>query len=76
MAAHRHLHSLHPGVLAVLKTQADYMASVMWESYCKTTEPARKRHYALRYEFWAGLRDKKESNDSPKEGVREKATDG
>ena len=42
----------------MLKLQADYMASAMWDSYCKATEPDRRRHYALRYEFWASLRDK------------------
>jgi len=54
----------------VLKLQAEFMADAMWESFCKATEPERMRHYALRYEFWAAIRDRRDS--VPKEHARDK----
>jgi len=34
---------------------ADDMAKAMWQGYMTTADPAKRRWYAFRYEFWKGL---------------------
>ena len=34
------------------------MANELWDKYMKSTEPSKRHIYALRYAFWAGIRDK------------------
>lgn len=41
------------------------MAAELWDKYMKSTEPSKRRVYALRYEFWADLRDKDEKVFDP-----------
>ena len=39
------------------------MAEEMWDKYMKSLEPSKRHVYALRYEFWADMRDKEEENE-------------
>lgn len=41
----------------IKEISAEDMMKAMWHGYMTATDPAKRRWYAFRYEFWANVRD-------------------
>lgn len=51
------------------KNPAALMADILWNAYNRETDPTKRRHYGLRYAFWADIRDREMQGDGYKEDL-------
>lgn len=49
---------------------AEKMAEELWERYMQSTEPSKRRIYALRYEFWKGVAEANEPLNTRREPLQ------